>query len=60
LVSFIDPEEVYDNKEIFYFSKFLNNFSESMNEIFKTAEEYFPDIAHKLKTLRLDTYRHLF
>lgn len=60
LVSFIDPEEVLNCKEVFCFGKFLDSFSKSLSSVFEQIEEQIPEIAPKLKSLRMDTYRHLF
>jgi hypothetical protein len=35
LVSFIDPEEVLDCKEVFCFGKFLDSFSTSLTNVFE-------------------------
>lgn len=60
MVSFVDPDEILDVKEVFCFGKFLDSFSRSLTEVFTQIEEQIPEIAPKLKGLRVDTYRHLF
>lgn len=56
-MSFIDPEEILDVKEVFIFGKFLDRFANDLTNIFVDMEERIPELRQRLKTLRLDTYK---
>ena len=42
-VSFISPEKVLDDKKIFTFTKFTENFCKEMNELFQNMKIKYPD-----------------
>lgn len=43
LVSFISPENVLQDKEVYYFSKFLEQFGKDMNTLFNGLSSKYPD-----------------
>lgn len=57
-LSFISPEDVLLEKETFYFSKFLDNFSNDMNELFKNLSLKFPDEKGVIEAIK-DTHKYI-
>lgn len=61
-VSFISPEDVIQNKEVFFFHKFLNCFAKDLNEFFDLTTEKFSNdkvVTEMLGSLR-ERYDYLF
>lgn len=58
-VSFISPEKVLDDKNVFTFTKFTKNFCKDMNELFQNMKIKYPDEEDAFKTIA-DRYRFLF
>ena len=58
-VSFISPEKVLDDKKIFTFTKFTENFCKEMNELFQNMKIKYPDDDDAFKAIA-DRYRYLF
>ena len=58
-LSFISPEKILDNKNTFTFTKFTEQFSSDVNELFSNMKEKYPDDADTFQTVA-DRYRFLF
>ena len=58
-LSFISPEDVLDNKEVFFFNKFLDKFSLTMNDFFNGMKEKYPEEETYLNSLK-DNFAFLF
>ena len=58
-VSFISPEDVLKEKDAFYFHKFLESFSQDMNNMFNTLIEKYPDDKTVFDAVK-DNNSHLF
>lgn len=58
-VSFINPEDVIVNKDAFYFSKFLNKFSDDMNEMFTNLATKFSSEKEIIDGIK-DANKHIF
>jgi len=58
-VSFISPEKVLDDKKVFTFTKFTENFCKDVNEMFHNMKEKYPDDADGFQAIA-DRYRFLF
>lgn len=43
LLSFISPEDAIINKDVLYFSKFIESFSNNVKEIFNNIKDKYPD-----------------
>ena len=43
LLSFVSPEDVIMNKEAYFFSRFLTQFSKDMNTLFDGIQAKYPD-----------------
>jgi hypothetical protein len=52
LVSFISPEDILLNKEAFYFSRYLQQFSKDMQTLFSGIESKYPDSKDLIDTIR--------
>lgn len=52
LLSFISPEDVIANKEAYYFSKYLNQFSKDMSTLFTGILAKYPDAKDLVDTVR--------
>lgn len=52
LLSFISPEDVIANKEAYYFSKFINQFSKDMSTLFDGILSKYPDSKDLLDTVK--------
>ena len=58
-VSFISPEKVLDDKKVFSFTKFTQNFCKEVNELFQNMKIKYPDDDDAFKAIA-DRYRYLF
>jgi hypothetical protein len=58
-VSFISPEDVIKNKEVFYFKKFLENFGVDMKNMLNSLKEKYPEENGLLKTIE-DNHNYIF
>ena len=58
-ISFLNPEDVLKNKEAYYFSKFIANFSKDMNELFNNLNEKFPDQCDIINSVK-DNHKYIF
>tara|TARA_Y100001970_G_scaffold282357_1_gene395033 strand:- start:693 stop:1757 length:1065 start_codon:yes stop_codon:yes gene_type:complete len=58
-LSFLSPEKVLDDKEVFRFTKFTENFCKDVNELFHNMKEKYPDDADGFQAVA-DRYRFLF
>jgi hypothetical protein len=54
LLSFISPEDIIVNKEAYYFSKFLEQFSKDMTTLFSGIESKYPDAKDLVETLKVN------
>jgi hypothetical protein len=52
LLSFISPEDVLANKEAYYFSRYLTQFSNDMNTLFTGILAKYPDAKDLIDTVR--------
>lgn len=58
-LSFVSPEDVIRNKEIFYLEKYLSKFSSDIANMFENLLNKFPDSDDIIKGVR-DNHEHLF
>lgn len=58
-ISFLNPEDVLKNKEAYYFSKFIENFSKDTNELFNNLKEKFPDQCDIIESVK-DNHKYIF
>lgn len=54
LLSFISPEDVIKNKEVYYFSKFLEQFGKDMKTLFDGIQAKYPDSKDLIDTLKVN------
>jgi hypothetical protein len=52
LISFLSPEDVLKEKEVYYFSKFLDKFGKDMKTLLDSLENKYPDSADLVKTIK--------
>jgi len=52
LISFLSPEDVIKDKEVYYFSKFLDKFGKDMKTLLDSLENKYPDSADLVKTIK--------
>ena len=52
LLSFVSPEDVIANKEAYYFSRFLNQYSKDMNTLFDGILAKYPDSKDLIATIK--------
>ncbi len=52
LLSFVSPEDVINNKEAFYFSRFLSQFGKDMNTLFDGILAKYPDSKDLIDTVK--------
>lgn len=52
LVSFLSPEDILKDKEVYYFSRFIDNFGKDMKTLLDGLEAKYPDSADLIKTIR--------
>jgi hypothetical protein len=58
-LSFLSPEDVLNNKEVFYFEHYLERFSKDMDELLKGLAEKYKDDADAIQVIR-ENNEHLF
>jgi hypothetical protein len=58
-LSFVSPEDVVVQKEHYFFSKFIENFTSEMNEMFTGLSERYPKDVDNLRMLK-ERYSYLF
>lgn len=58
-ISFLNPEDVIKNKDVFYFSKFVEKFSTDMNKLFDNLTEKFPDNKDIISSIK-DNHNYVF
>jgi Family of unknown function (DUF5832) len=58
-LSFLSPEDVLANKEVFTFGKFLSSFSKQLDDLFTGIKQNYPENAGAVETLR-ENYAHMF
>jgi hypothetical protein len=58
-LSFISPESVIDNKNVFFFSEFIKDFSNKMLELFDNLKEKYKNDSTSIDSLK-DYYEYLF
>lgn len=58
-LSFVSPEDVLIDKEIYFFSKFTEAFSSQLTELFNGLKNKYPDDESLIETVR-ENHSHLF
>ena len=58
-LSFLSPEKILDNKDVFTFTKFTENFCKEVRELFENLKIKYPDEEDGFKSIA-DRYRFLF
>lgn len=58
-LSFVSPEELLKNKEVYFFEEFLKHFCSDVNKITKDITERFPEIANVINNLK-ESHPHIF
>lgn len=58
-LSFLSPEKILDNKDVFTFTKFTEHFSKEVREMFESLSIKYPDEKDAFKSIA-DRYRFLF
>jgi len=58
-LSFLSPEKILDNKDVFTFTKFTQNFCKEVRELFENLKIKYPDEEDGFKSIA-DRYRFLF
>lgn len=58
-LSFVSPEELLANKEVYFFQEFLKRFCSDMNKVTKDISERFPEIGSVMNNLK-DSHPHIF
>ena len=58
-LSFLSPEKILDNKDVFTFTKFTQNFCKEVHELFENLKIKYPDEEDGFKSIA-DRYRFLF
>lgn len=58
-LSFLSPEEILNNKEVFYFEKYLSKFSNDMNELLNGIAEKYSEATDAIKVIR-ENNAHIF
>jgi len=51
-LSFLSPEDVLTNKEVYYFSRFLSNFSKDMKSLLENLSLKYPDSKELVDTIK--------
>ena len=59
LLSFLSPEDTLANKEVYYFSKFLENFGRDMKTLLDNLENKYPESKELMETVR-SNHTYLF
>ena len=57
-LSFLSPEKILDNKDVFTFTKFTQNFCKEVRELFENLTIKYPDEEDGFKSIA-DRYRFL-
>jgi len=52
LVSFLSPEDILKEKEVYYFSRFIDKFGKDMKTLLDGIETKYPDSVELVKTIR--------
>ena len=52
LVSFLSPEDILKDKEVYYFSRFLDKFGKDMSSLLDGLQNKYPDSADLVNTIR--------
>jgi hypothetical protein len=52
LVSFLSPEDILKEKEVYYFSRFIDKFGKDMKTLLDGIEAKYPDSVELVKTIR--------
>ena len=52
LVSFLSPENILKEKEIYYFARFIDKFGKDMSTLLDGIQNKYPDSAELIKTIR--------
>jgi hypothetical protein len=58
-LSFLSPEDVLKNKDLFYFERYLKGFAKELEGLFKGIEERYPDAKDLVQQLR-ENNAHFF
>lgn len=58
-LSFVSPEDVIKKKEVYFFEKFMGNFSKDMNELFDNLVAKYPNDVDQISGIK-DRYEHIF
>ena len=58
-LSFISPEDILIDKEVFHFSKFINSFSSQVDMLFTNLKQKYPDDGQLLDVIK-ENNSHLF
>lgn len=58
-LSFISPEDILANKEVFYFEKYIQNVATDVAALLDNLTAKYPNDTQLIQTVR-DNYRHLF
>jgi hypothetical protein len=59
LLSFLSPEDVLKNKEVYYFSKFTDSFSKDLDSLLTNLQNKYPDDNEMFKSIR-DNHSYIF
>lgn len=51
LLSFVSPEDVIANKEVVFFSKFIESFSNNVRDMFKSIKDKYPETSDVIDNL---------
>ena len=51
LLSFVSPEDVIENKEVVFFSKFIESFSNNVRDMFKSIKDKYPETSDVIDNL---------
>lgn len=58
-LSFISPEDILADKDVFVFNRFLDQFSKDLSLMFQSLMAKYPDDSNLLKSLQ-ETHSHIF
>lgn len=51
-VSFIHPDQILKDKQVFFFEKYVKNFSNDLKVLLSSIEEHYPDKSDQIRSLR--------
>ena len=51
-LSFLSPEDILKNKDVYYFERYLENFSKQMDELLSSLAEKYKEEASSIKVIR--------